>query len=201
MKTENVVLMKQAREVLAGKWGLAVGVCFLYLLIMVVVRVPQKIGQILGFLITGPMAIGLATFSLSLSRRQEASVHQLFVGFKEYGRALLAYLLVAVFTLLWLLLLIVPGIIAGLSYSQTFFILSEDKSISAGDAIKKSKAMMNGNKKKLFYLGLRFIGWLLLSVLTAGIGLLWFIPYMQVTMAKFYDDISGKSAPQPQNVT
>ncbi len=196
MKTENVVLMREAREALAGKWGLAVGGCFLYMLIIIVVGSPHKIGSLFSFLISGPMMIGLMTFSLSLARKQEATISQLFVGFNEFGKALFAYFWMVLFILLWTLLLIIPGIIAALSYSQTFFILAEDKTIGVREAVRKSKAMMNGNKKKLFFLGLRFFGWLLLCILTLGIGFLWLVPYVQTTMAKFYDDISGKSVSQ-----
>ena len=197
MKKENVVLMKEARETLAGNWGLAIGVCFLYVLITLVVGSPKRIGSLLSFLISGPMMIGLATFSLAYARKQEATLAQLFVGFKEFARALLAYFLMVLFIILWSLLLIVPGIIAALSYSQTFFILAEDKTIKAADALKKSKAMMNGNKKKLFYLSLRFLGWGILCIFTFGIGFLWLVPYVQITMAKFYDDL--KSSPQTEH--
>jgi uncharacterized membrane protein len=100
-----------------------------------------------------------------------------------------------------MLLLIIPGIMAGLSYSQTFYILSEDPSIGAMDAIRKSKEMMYGNRWKLFCLGLRFIGWLLLCILTLGIGFIWLAPYMAVSMAKFYDDlVHGTSAAAPMTV-
>lgn len=182
--------MQEARETLTGKWGLAVGFCFLYALILIIVASPEDVGPALQFIIGGPLLIGLSTFSLALSRRQEASIHQLFVGFNEFIRAFVAYFLMVLFILLWALLLIVPGIIAALAYSQTFYILAEDKNISARDAIRKSKAMMYGHKKKLFYLNLRFIGWFLLCILTAGIGFLWLLPYVCVTKAKFYDDIS-----------
>ncbi len=196
MENKNALLMKQAREILEGKWGLAVGGCLVYMLIVLIVGSPDDIGPILGILIDGPMLLGLSLFSLSLSRRQDASISQLFLGFNDYVRTFVAYLWMMLFILLWTLLLIIPGIVAALSYSQMFFILAEDKSISAKNAMKKSKAMMKGNKKKLFYLCLRFTGWFLLSILTFGIGFLWFMPYFQVTMALFYDDVSGKFAAQ-----
>ena len=189
--TENKVLMAEAREALKGKWGIAVGFFFIYVLITIVVSSPDDVGPALSFVIDGPLFIGLSVFSLALARRQKVSMSQLFFGFNDFARAFIANLLVTVFVILWALLLIVPGIIAALSYSQTFFILAEDKSISARDAIKKSKAMMDGNKKKLFYLMLRFFGWFLLSLLTLGIGLLWFFPYVYVTMAKFYEEVSA----------
>jgi|SRR3989344_4697814 len=192
MAIENALLMERARDSLKGRWRLAVGGSFLYIFITTIVGSPRKLGSIFSFLINGPMLLGLSVFSLSLSRRQETTVSQLFVGFNEFKRAFSAYFFMMLSIILWSLLLIIPGIIAALSYSQTFYILAEDKSVSARDAIKKSKEMMRGNKKKLFFLSLRFLGWFLLGILTLGIGFLWLMPYFQVTMALFYDDISGK---------
>jgi uncharacterized membrane protein len=100
---------------------------------------------------------------------------------------------------LWALLLIVPGIVAAISYSMTFFILAEDSSLTPMEAINKSKQMMDGYKLKYFYLCLKFIGWALLCCLTLGIGFLWLIPYIQVSTAKFYDELKG-SASGPQLV-
>jgi uncharacterized membrane protein len=93
------------------------------------------------------------------------------------------------FIVLWLLLLIIPGIIAAISYSMTFYILADDKSIKPMEAIDKSKKMMDGYKWKYFFLCLRFFGWALLCILTLGIGFLWLIPYINVSIAKFYDDV------------
>jgi len=97
------------------------------------------------------------------------------------------------FTLLWSLLLIIPGIIASLSYSQTYYILADDEKISAREAIKKSKKIMMGNKWKYFVLGLSFLGWFILSIFTLGIGLIWLLPYMNISMAKFYEDVKEQS--------
>lgn len=197
MKKENVLLMKEARESLAGKWGLAVGTFFVYGLICGILTSFKQTGQLISLIISGPFMLGLAMFSLSLARGQEAKLEQIFEGFKRFGKALVAYLLMMVYIILWALLLIVPGIIAAISYSQVFFILANDESISATDALKKSKAMMFGYKWKYFYLGCRFLGWFLLSIVTLGIGFLWFVPYVHVTMAKFYDDLA--SAPAAEN--
>jgi len=192
MKKENVLLMKEAREALAGKWGLAVGTFFIYILITAILSGFRGTGSVISLIVDGPLMLGMALFSLAIARKKDAKLEQIFEGFKRFGKSLVAYLLVIVFTILWTLLLIVPGIIAAISYSQIFFILVDDETISAGDAMKKSKKMMYGYKWKYFYLGCRFIGWFLLSILTLGIGLLWFLPYLHVTMAKFYDDIKEK---------
>ena len=189
MKTPNSVLMSQARETLKGKWLEGVKVTFIYGLITVVIQGIPDIGQFASFVIAGPFALGIAHFWLSFARKQDHNLNQIFSGFHDFWRGLKGYFLVALYTLLWSLLLIIPGIIAALSYSQMYYILAEDKNIGVNAAIDKSKAMMEGNKWKLFLLGLRFIGWALLCILTLGIGFLWLVPYIQVTMVKFYDDI------------
>lgn len=93
------------------------------------------------------------------------------------------------YVLLWTLLLIVPGIIAALGYSMTFYILADEPELKAEEALRKSKAMMDGYKLKLFYLDLRFFLLAFLCILTLGIGFLWLIPYVNVTTALFYEDI------------
>ena len=193
MKTENVVLMQMARESLVGKWGLAIGTFVLYSLIAGSIQSIPIVGVITSIIISGPFEIGIAFFSLSISRNQDAKLEQIFQGFKNFGTALGAYLLRSLFIFLWTLLLIIPGIIAAISYSMTFYILADDNSIGAMDAIDKSKKMMDGYKWKCFCLGLEFLGWALLCILTLGIGLLWLIPYYHVSMAKFYDDLKANS--------
>jgi uncharacterized membrane protein len=187
--TENSILMAQARDALDGRWGLVIGTFVVYVLVIVPVSLIPIAGWIISLLISGSMSIGIAIFSLSVSRKQDAQLAQIFGGFPKFTVGLSAYLLMAIFVILWLLLLIVPGIIAALSYSLTYYIIAEDDSISALDAITKSKQMMRGNKLKLFCLGWRFIGWALLCILTVGIGLLWLYPYMAISFAQFYDDI------------
>ena len=192
MKTENLVLMQMARKSLKEKWGLAVGTFVVYMLIIGAIQATTEFFPLAGLLllaISGPMALGIAIFSINISRNQDARLEQIFQGFNNFNTSLGAYLLMLLFTFLWTLLLIIPGIIAVLSYSMTFYILADDNSIGAMEAIDKSKKMMDGYKWKYFCLGLRFIGWSLLCILTLGIGFLWILPYMHVSMVKFYDDI------------
>ena len=195
MNTDNVSLMRAARESLKGKWGLAILTFLIYTLLTSTTGTTRSYGSMLTFssaltlIIGGPLELGAAIFSLSISRGKEARMEQLFLGFNNFSTALITYLLLILYVLLWTLLLIIPGIIAALGYSMTFFILSDDPLIKPQDALKKSKSMMDGHKLKLFYLCLRFFLLGLLCILTCGIGFLWLIPFINVTMAKFYDDI------------
>ena len=106
-------------------------------------------------------------------------LHFLYQGFAQ------AFLR-SLYTFLWMLLLIVPGIIKAISYSMTPFILAEHPNLTASQAIDLSKQMMDGHKMDLFILDLTFIGWGLLSALTLGIGALWLNPYTNAAHAAFY---------------
>ena len=196
MNTENITLMRSARESLKDKWGLAIGTFLVYTVLTSVTGSVESRGSnvtfsIMNLIIGGPFALGAAIFSLSISRNKEARFEQIFQGFNRFSNAFVAYLLIVLYVFLWALLLIVPGIIAALGYSMTFYIMADDPLINPQDALKKSKSMMDGYKLKLFYLCLRFFLLALLCILTLGIGFLWLIPYVHVTMAKFYDDIRG----------
>ncbi|MGI6573647.1 MAG: DUF975 family protein [Fermentimonas sp.] len=184
MMIENVVLMRMAKESLKGKWGLAVGTFLVYILLSMAASIIPVAGTLL---VGGPLALGLALFVLSVSRGQEAEIEQLFKGFERFAVAFVAMLLITLFVSLGFMLLIVPGIILSIAYSMTFYILIDNPNFTSVEAMKKSRELMYGFKWKFFCLCLRFIGWLLLCVITLGIALLWVVPYMHVSFAKFYD--------------
>ncbi|MER2174332.1 MAG: DUF975 family protein [Carnobacterium sp.] len=114
---------------------------------------------------------------------------------KYFLRVLLIYIISTIFTTLWTLLFIVPGIIKSYAYSQAYLIykdrsnLSPNEKISSLDCITESKNLMKGHKWRLFVLDLSFIGWGILSVLSLGIGLLWLLPYQNATKVAFYEDL------------
>jgi len=189
MSIEHGALMRQAQDALAGKWGLAISTFFVFSLLSVVSSIVPFVGTVAGLIIAGPFNLGLSLFTLNLARGREAKIDQIFEGFKNFSTAFAAYLLSGLFILLWSTLLIIPGIIAALSYSQTFFIIADDPSLRAMEAIDKSKAMMDGHKSRLFVLCLIFLGLSLLCLLTLGIGFFWLYPFMSVTLAKFYIDL------------
>ena len=111
----------------------------------------------------------------------------LFDGYKDFQRIVFTSLLMYLYTFLWMLLLIVPGIIKGISYSQTLYVLKDNPELTTNAAIERSMAMMEGYKMKYFILQLSFIGWILLVILTCGILSLWITPYMSAANANFYE--------------
>lgn len=189
MNTDNITLMRMARESLKGKWEIAILTFLILILISGSGGAVHILGSIATLIVGGPLTLGAAIFSLNLSRNKEIKIEQIFQGFNRFEVSLVAYLLMILYIILWTLLFIIPGIIAALSYSMTFYILADDPLCKAEEALQKSKQMMEGYKWKLFYLYLRFLLLAFLCVLTLGIGFLWLIPYINITMAKFYEDI------------
>ena len=190
--TNNAQIMSDARESLTGKWPLAIGTFLIFLLVSMGAALIPVAGQVIGFLIAGPLAVGGAFFALNIVREQAAKTDDLFFGFNNnLGNSILAYLLVFVFVFIGFILLIIPGIIVALAFSQTWFILAENPSMDSYDAIIKSKNMMNGYKWQYFKIGLRLFGLGLLCLLTLGIGFLWLLPYQYVVYAKFYEEVKG----------
>lgn len=185
----NGQITAQAREALQGHWGDAIAGVLIYSLMVSAANGAFPLGLVIG----GPLSLGLAIFSLNIIRKKEANIAQLLDGFKVFAESLLAFLLVTVYIVLWSLLLIIPGIIAALSYAQVFYIMADEAGISGTEAIKKSKQMMSGYKWKLFCLGFRFFGWAILCIFTLGIGFLWLMPYAQVSYAAFYEDLKTRS--------
>ena len=179
----------QAREAMQGKWGMMAGVTLVYYLILSA----SSVAFVGPLVIDGPLTLGLVMMFLNISRKNDVEFGDMFKGFNQFVRSFVAYLLMLIFIFLWALLLIIPGIIASLSYAMTFFILADDPSIKAGDAIKKSKEMMQGNKGRLFLLYLSFIGWIILGMLSCGIGMLWIGPYMCATIVNFYEDLKAQA--------
>ncbi len=206
MTTKNWDLLEKARQSIRGKWGLAIGA---FLVVTIIEASLQSIargdsgsafGSLLYLIIAGPFALGLSIFSLAYVRRTEPRFEQVFEGFRNFKRALLTYLLMVLYIFLWTLLLIIPGIIAALSYSMTFYILADHPDIGTIEALNRSKKMMKGYKWKYFGLVMIFVLGILVCFLTLGIGLLWFIPWMHITEAHFYEDIKDNPAVEVVNL-
>ena len=196
---ENSKIMKEAYASLTGKWALAIGGNLLVALISIAVAgvgwlmVGEDWGaNITSLIFAPPLAIGMTIFSLNISRDNNPEIDNLFIPFKtSWVNSILAYFMMGVLTFLGFILLIIPGIIAALMFSQVFFIMGEDKEISAYDALVKSMNMMKGYKWKFFRILLRLFVLAILCIFTLFIGFIWLMPYQNVVFAKFYDDIKA----------
>ncbi len=102
------------------------------------------------------------------------------------------YARVFIFTFLWTLLLVIPGIIKALGYSMSIFIMRDNPQLSASEAMSLSARMMKGHKWELLWLQISFTGWILLSLMTAGIALVYCTPYIYMSYAAFYERLRSE---------
>lgn len=112
----------------------------------------------------------------------------------RFKNSLCTLFMVNIFTALWTILFIIPGIIKGYSYAMTPYILKDkfaagQTDIGATEAITESRHLMDGHKMDLFVLDLSFIGWGLLGIITCGIGFIWITPYYRQTKTNFYHSL------------
>lgn len=176
--TENfrpTVLRNQAYEALRGKWTPAVVTSLVFCILLGVAVSLSRVNALLYLIAylggASIVAIGMLYACWDLfTKGTLPEAGALFAPFKQYARTVGAVLLVFVYTLLWTLLLVIPGIIKAYSYSMTFYILRENPEMTAGDAITASQKMMDGHKMDLFLLSLSFIGWAILASITFGNG-------------------------------
>lgn len=198
--TENfrpTVLRNQAYEALRGKWTPAVVTSLVFCILLGVAVSLSRVNALLYLIAylggASIVAIGMLYACWDLfTKGTLPEAGALFAPFKQYARTVGAVLLVFVYTLLWTLLLVIPGIIKAYSYSMTFYILRENPEMTAGDAITASQKMMDGHKMDLFLLSLSFIGWAILASITFGIGYLWLIPYIYTAYAAFYETLKKR---------
>ena len=144
---------------------------------------------VVSIIITPAFSLSLIRVYLNVIKGNHPKAEDSFSGFDDFWSAFKVTFLVGLFTFLWSLLFVIPGIIKGYSYSMSTYILAENKGKPALECINESKAMTNGHKMDLFVLGLSFIGWGFLCAITLGIASIWVIPYMQATYANAYNSL------------
>ena len=191
---ENKQIMKEAQESLKGKWGISIAACLIAgaITIMITILGGYLInedwgGNFLSLLITPPIAVGLALFFINVHDGNKLEINTIFNPFKEvWINSVLAYFMMVVIISIGFILLVIPGIIATLMFSQVLYIIAEDNKIDPYNALVKSKKMMEGNKWKLFKILLRILLLAIVCILTLGIGFIWLAPYQNAVYAKFY---------------
>ncbi|QIU94239.1 DUF975 family protein [Bacteroides faecium] len=192
MLKENSELRAEARQALQGKWPMAAVAALIYSIVAGGLSAIPFIGGLCSLFIGLPIAYGIAIVMFGVFKGKDVDFGVLFEGFQDYSRIFVTKLLQGIYTALWMLLLVVPGVIKYYSYAMTDYILKEEPEMKNNAAIEKSMAMMENNKMKLFLLDLSFIGWALLCIVTFGIGFLFLQPYMQVSRAAFYEDLKAQ---------
>lgn len=169
---------------------------FLLIVAAIVGAVSSFTFGILGIIVSGPLSYGAIKAFLKVVRKEEKEVdfNHLFEGFNEkLSESIVTTLLSYLYTFLWSLLLVIPGVIKSYSYSASMYLVYE-KGLTGNEAITESRKLMNGKKWKLFCLDLSFIGWYIVGALCLGVGTFWVSAYHTMARTAFFNDALSQCA-------
>ncbi len=175
----------KAKYALEGNWFAAIVAFLLYVVLFVLLDATG-----IGILFSGLLTFGYASFCLTLIQTKRARVGAFFGGmlrklFKKWG----ASLLMGLYTFLWSLVFLIPGLVKYYAYAMTPYIMMEKPEMGINEAITRSRQIMKGHKWQLFWLDVSFTGWMLLSIVTLGAALFYVWPYYNAAKAAFYQEI------------
>mgnify|MGYP002528261238 FL=1 len=177
-------LKSQAKGILSANYWPIIGATVLVMAILVAVASVPGIGSIASYFII-PVSLGLTLYTVGLIDGGKPSITDIFTNAfdgRYYLRRVGGYAWMMLFTFLWSLLFVIPGIVKAYSYALTPYILAKYPEVQAKEALKVSMKIMDGKKAELFVLHLSFIGWAMLAGITFGLlGIFFVIPYMAIT--------------------
>jgi uncharacterized membrane protein len=182
----RLAIKDEAKTKFKAQTGLSIGVMIIFMLLS-----GAATGTFVGaLLLAPPLAVGYSFFCLRVFRGETAEMGDLFQGFQNFSRNVGGMLWMYLFIVLWSMLFWIPGIIKALSYSMTPYILAECPNVKAKQALLLSMRMTKGHKGEIFVMGLSFIGWMILSSMTAGILYIVYVgPYMNTSFAGMYEEL------------
>lgn len=231
---ERSILKNNAKSQLKGKWWLTIAALLVAGMIGsvasgIVSAVSEGLGVAVSLCIQGIVSFGITAYSLNIARNRKAAFTDIFDGFNMNVilKSLVLGLIVTLATAAGLFLLIVPGVIIGIMFSQAFFIFVENTEMSPIDCIKESAEMMKGHKGEYFVLYLSFFGWgilltavfcallfggiyigsaasivmIIAAVIIVIVGSLFLGAYMSITFANYYVELnSGRDDNNHNNI-
>ena len=154
---------------------------------------PQNILlNIVVICVSAYIQLGLAVYCIGLYKGDEVNYMTIFSRFKGL-KPIVFILILSVVIFLGFILLIIPGIILSLMYSQVFYILADDPDIGAIEAFNKSEKMMRGHKWQLFMLNLEAALYIFAGIFTLFIWWAWLIPRYSIAIAGFYEELKKEN--------
>lgn len=144
---------------------------------------------VFSIFVGNPVQVGLKRYMLeSREIGGSAGIAKLFWVFSSghYLNIVKIMFLKGLYTTLWGLLFVIPGIIKSYEYSMIPYLLAENPEMDSQEAFRISREMTMNEKASIWVLDLSFLGWELLGVLACGIGILFVTPYIEATYVELY---------------
>ncbi len=168
---------------------LGVGAVFFFALLFAL-----AFGFALYAFLGGPVEAGKCRFFIK-AREGDVAFGHMFDHFTggRYMATVKTMFFRYLYTYLWSLLFVIPGIIKGLEYYLIPYLVAENPHLSKERAFEISRRTMDGEKWNLFVLQISFIGWELLGLLLCCVGIVFVVPYEQATFTEFYACMRAKA--------
>lgn len=155
----------------------------------ILIETTMIVGPVIALILMPGFLLGMSNIYINLTSGIKPKIEDTFSGFKNSFKAWALSFLIGVFIALWSLLLIIPGIVKSISYSMSFYILSENPNIPVNEALNKSKALMEGHKMEFLVLQFSFFWWIVLTFITFGFMSIYVTPYIIATNTNFYKSL------------
>lgn len=167
----------ETKAVMTGVIAVTIGI----VLIIVILSIA------LSLFVFNPLRVGAQKFFISCQEEAPPLNVLTFCFSNSYGNVVKIMFLQGLYTFLWSLLFIIPGIIKAYEYRMIPYILAENPDMDKDAVFARTKAMMTGEKWRTFVLDLSFFGWYFLGGLTCCILSVFFVnPYCYLTCAQLY---------------
>ena len=179
-----------------------VAIVIFVIVFIIIFAIAMAIAIVLDAFVINPLEIGIRRFGLA-NLNAKAEVKEIGFGYDHnYKNGVKTMFFRDLYTFLWSLLFIVPGIVKSYEYRMIPYLLADHPDMTSEQAFAESKRMMTGQKWNAFVLDLSFIGWDILSILTLGILSIFYVePYKFMTKAALYEKLAYGDTMQDNVVT
>lgn len=160
---------------------------------LIVVVIMWAVALVLPVFVFNPLIVGCQRYFI-LCGKAPATISEVVFAFSHsYMNIVKIMFFKNLYTFLWSLLFIIPGIIKGYEYRMIPYLLAENPDLPMEEAFALTKKMMDGDKGNAFVLDLSFLGWNLLGALTCCILNIFYVnPYQNLTNAQLYEVLKQK---------
>lgn len=206
MEIDRVEIKKKAKEMMNGNiWNywkpLLIIDAISFILSLIVTKVfgiasESTAGYFCDALIKAilmPMAIGNIYYILNLVRGESYELKDIFSKMDKIIPIYAITLITGLAVGFGVVLLIIPGIILGLSFAMINYLIADGET-DIIETIKKSMSMMKGHKWELCKFYFSFFGWILLIIISFGIAAIWAAPYISFSEALYYEKLKSFNA-------
>lgn len=148
---------------------------------------------LLSIFVFAPLGVGCRRWFLK-NRTIKPQMNEVVYPFSNgYLNTVKVMFFKGLYTALWSLLFVIPGVIKAYEYRMIPYLLAENPNMDMNEAFNRSKNMMYGNKWDAFVLDLSFIGWYILTSFIGIVGIFWVNPYVELTSVELYVALCGGS--------